>query len=295
MISIIITAYKEEKTIGRAIESILQEKIKEKVEIIVICPDKPTADVVKEYQKKHKSILLLKDKREGKPAALNQTFKKAKGDIIILTDGDVYIEKDAIKNLIMPFKDKNVGAVCGRPISTNSRDTMLGYWSHLLTDVGAHETRLRLSKKGKFIVCSGYLYAIRSGIVNEIPLNSLSDDAVISSMIAKKGYKIQYSPKSLVYVKYPSNFKDWMAQKKRSTGGYLQIKELSGNNTTMRSFSKEASNVLNVFSYSKNIKEFLWTIILILVRLYMWLLIFYDQKIKKKSFEKIWVRIESTK
>ena len=294
MISTIITAYKEEKTIGKTLDSILSENIKNH-EVIVSCPDQPTANVVKRYQKKHKNIQLIKDPGKGKPVALNLIFKKARGDILILTDGDVYINKNAIKILVECFKDKKVGAATGRPISTNNRNNILGYWSHLLTDVGAHETRKKLANQNKFIVCSGYLYAIRKGLIKEIPNNSLSDDAVISSMIAKQGYKIAYSPKSKVYVKYPTTFKDWVKQKKRSTGGYLQLKELSKSDITMRSFSKEASGIFRIFSYAKNPKEFFWTKLLILARIYLWIRIFIDLKIKRESFKKTWKRVETTK
>ena len=52
MISIIITSYKEPKTIGKAIESILLNKIKEKYEVIVVCGDKETFNIAKKYSKK---------------------------------------------------------------------------------------------------------------------------------------------------------------------------------------------------------------------------------------------------
>jgi len=295
MISVIITAYKEEKTIGRAIEAILSNRIKEKTEIIIICPDKATADIVKKYQKKNNNIVLLKDKREGKPAALNQTFKKAKGDILLLTDGDVFIGKNALKEMVNPFKNPKVGAVTGRPVSVSPKDKMLGYWSHLLTDVGAHETRTNLAKKGKFIVCSGYLYAFRSGIIKKLDPKTLSEDAVISSIIAEKGYKIHYSPLAKVYVKYPTHLTDWIKQKRRSTGGYLQINQMAKSKKTMRSFLKESAGIFRAFSYSKNIKEFFWVLLLIIARIYLWALIFIDIKLGKRNLKKPWPVIESTK
>ena len=58
MISIIITAFKEPKTIGRAIEQVLKNKIKDKFEIIVSAPDKETLDVARDYAKKDKRIKL---------------------------------------------------------------------------------------------------------------------------------------------------------------------------------------------------------------------------------------------
>ena len=49
------------------------------------------------------------------------------------------------------------------------------------------------------------------------------------------------------------------------------------------------------FSYSKNPKEFFWTILLILARIYLWFKIFTDLKLKKESFKKTWTRVETTK
>ena len=70
MISVIITAYKEPKTIGKAIESILKNNLKN-YELIVTAPDEETLDVVSKYKKRYSFIKTLKDKGQGKPAALN--------------------------------------------------------------------------------------------------------------------------------------------------------------------------------------------------------------------------------
>ena len=52
MISVIITSFKEPKTIGRAIEGFLQQDLKrKKFELIVSSPDRETQEVVKKYQK----------------------------------------------------------------------------------------------------------------------------------------------------------------------------------------------------------------------------------------------------
>lgn len=289
MISILITAYKEEKTIAKAIQSFQKQNIKEKHEIIVIAPDEPT---LKEARK-HK-VKTLKDPKKGKPAALNLAFKKAKGDILILTDGDVYSSENSVKELLKPFKNKSIGAVAARPVSLNPKKTMLGYWSHLLTDIGAHKTRLRRAKKQKFILCSGYLYAMRN-IINKLPEDALSDDAILSHMIWKKGYKIAYAPKALVYVKYPTNFKDWFIQKRRSTGGYNQIPIYIKNPQRMRSFFREMLYSYQAWVYPRSLKEIFYTFALFVVKLYLWIRIYIDLNIKKKTLKEVWTRVESTK
>ena len=292
MISVIITACKEEKTIGKAIESILQNKILRSYEILVFAPDKKTLDVVKAYSKKYTRVKAIKDKGEGKPSALNLAFKKAKGEILVLTDGDVYISDKSIKKLLAHFGNPEIGAVSGRPISLNSKKNKLGFWSHLLIDIADKRRKKAIEINRKFY-CSGYLFAVRKGIVERIPKKTLSDDGLISFLIHSKGYKINYEPEAKVYVKFPTNLKDWINQKRRSAGGYNQIKLWT--KKEMRSFSKESSGIFQVLKYPQTLQEFCWTFELIFIRLCLWFIIFKDINLKKKDFKRIWLRVDSTK
>lgn len=291
MISVIVTAYKEEKTIGKAIDSILKNNLSN-YEIIVIAPDEPTLNVAKEYSRKFKNIKLLKDPQKGKPLALNIAVSKAKGDILILTDGDVFVSEDSLKPLIEPFKNTNIGAVSGNPVSTDNKDNMMGYWAYLLTNV-ANDWRKNLLKKYQRFFCSGYLFAIRKKLFPKLPEELLSEDGFISYSVYKNNYLISYSPESKVYIKYPDNFNDWIIQKKRSAGGYNQIKKLT--HEELRSFSKESFGVFYFFKYVSSPKEFLWLISLFFSRVYLWFLIYKDINLKNKSREEIWKRVESTK
>ena len=302
MISVLIAAYKEPRTISKAVDSFLkqlkqlQKENKLKWEILLIAPDKETLDVMKSYSKKYKNIKTFKDPRKGKPVALNILFKKAKGNIFILSDGDVYIGKNAVKELLKQFKDPKIGAVTGRPKSLSSKKKMLGYWSHLLTDVGAHKTRLLRTKKNQFILVSGYLFAMRK-LFTKIPEDALSDDAVMAHMIWKKGYKIGYAPKAEVYVKYPTTFDDWILQKRRSTGGYNQIEYYFKNPPRMRTFWKEVLyGSLWVWFYPKTMKEMWYTLMLFPAKLYLWYKIKKEVKQDQtKTLLEIWKPIESTK
>ncbi len=290
MISILITSAYEPGTIGKAIEALRTKAIKGKCEVIVAAPDKETRAAAKQ-----KGVQVLADKGKGKPAALNQLFAKARGDIFVLTDGDVQVGKNAVKNLTAAFADPRVGAVSGRPVAANQRSTMLGYWAHLLADVGADETRKMLVREGKFIACSGYLMAVRKGIVKRIPENVLSDDAVISNLVAARGYRIAYAPDARVLVQYPTTWSDWLKQKRRSAAGYVQMRQVVQRKDEMRSFVKESAEIMRALRYPKTVKEGVWTIALVFARLYLWLVVFYDMKIKRKGLKELWLRVESTK
>src|SRR3989344_7301511 len=154
MLSIIITANKE-PGIKQAIDSILNQTVKEKYELVVSAPDAETESIVKDYKKKHKNVIYHKDAGRGKVHALNEAFKICRGRIVILTDGDVCLGNNSINALVCAFDDKKVGCVSGRPVTLNPRDSMLGYFSHLLYDA-AHRVRLNPITPG-FIEASGYL------------------------------------------------------------------------------------------------------------------------------------------
>lgn len=291
MISAIITAFKEEKTIGRAIVT-LSAQMDKKDELIVIAPDKETLEAASRYKKRIKNLKIMKDAGKGKPAALNLAVSKVRGDIIVLTDGDVCIDSNSVKPLLDEMKDKKIGAVTGRPVSTNERNNKFGFWAYILTEV-ANTWRTKAKKEGKKFFCSGYLFAIRKKLFPKLPEDLLSEDGYISHKIYESKFKIGYSEKSLVYVKYPDNFKDWIIQKKRSAGGYNQIKKLLGKST--RSFGSESLGAIYFFKFIKNIKQTLWLIELFIARVYLWLLIYKDINLSKKSREEIWTRVESTK
>lgn len=296
-VSVIVTAWMEPSTVGPLIKQIEDQFTEYKIngEILLVCPDEETRDAGLEFDYLNK-VRWFEDEKKGKPAALNIAFSQAKGDIWVLTDGDVQWEDSALDNLLNLFNTNvKIGAVTGHPVPINSRDGMLGYWSHLLTEM-AHLQRLERFRSNRFLVCSGYLFAIRKNLVDDLPAEVLSDDALISYKIANQGYGIGYAPNAKVKVKFPSNFKDWIKQKARSGGGYAQLPEfVEIPKDQMRTFSNEVSGIMNVFRYAKNAREFWWTILLLFARLYLWIVIFWERRVVNKSFEKTWVRVESTK
>lgn len=295
MISIVITAFKEPKTIGKAIESIINQEIIERYELYVVAPDKETLDISKKYQKKNRRIKLFKDPGKGKSYALNLLISKLKGGVIIFTDGDVFVSNNSIKEILEIFKDKRVGCVTGRPIPLNSRDNMFGYWSHLLC-YAAHKMRLKRDKEDKFLECSGYLWAFRNNTIRKIPRET-AEDTIVPYLFWKKNYKIKYAPKAEVFVKFPLNLHDFVDQKKRTAKGhealanYVNIKKIP----RMKSLKNEILESYELFIYPKNINEVLWTFLLFPLRLYIWILVFFHYYLKKDIRVDGWQATKSTK
>lgn len=313
MISVIITSFKEPKTIGKCIRCIADRKysgLTSPFEIIQVSPDELTLKA----GKKEANILGLSkheyrhviDPHKGKPTALKMALEKAKGDIIILTDGDTFFERNAVTELIKPFENKKVGGVSGRPISQDNKNNVFGYWGHLLSDAGDHRrshTMKKIVDKSYYISentlfpMSGYIMAIRN-LEFDIPKNVLSDDAYISYTLRNMDLDIAYAPKAVCYVKYPTNLKDYYKQKVRSLGGFKQLEKFGvfKKDKQSRSFFIELQYAFYVFKYAKNFNEFVWSIYLFPIRLITWIKILWERVILKKDMgEKGWERIESTK
>ena len=295
MISIIINSFKESHLVGKAIESILNNKIKEKYELIVAAPDEETAEIIKKYARKYKQIKYFKDKGQGKVNALNQIFKITKGSILILTDGDVYVSDNAIEEILNEFRDKKVGCVSGHPVSTNDKNKMLGYFSHLLFDAGAHNIRKLRNKNNQFLECSGYLFAFRNnGIIKKLPTD-VAEDSITPYYFWKQGYKIRYAENALVHVKNPTNLKDFINQRKRTIGSHAKLKKYAPDFPKVKSFCNEIKyGLIWALSYPTNLKEFIWTLLLFPIRLYTWF-VYYTEHMFNKEYKDKWERIGSTK
>jgi poly-beta-1,6-N-acetyl-D-glucosamine synthase len=306
--SVIITAKNEPKTVGRLVGQIECQlsKFSKKFEILLVCPDEKTKESAISCDKLQ-VVKWIKDKGKGKPAALNLAFNKAKGDILILTDGDVELGKAALGELVKEFccRDKsrlvptdNIGLATGRPVPVNPRNYLFGFWAHFLT-YAAHRQRTFRATLKEYFDASGYLLAVKKDLVSPMPENILVDDAWLSRQIWKQGYKIGYAPGAEVRVKFPTNTSDWITQKKRTISGYIQLATVGVKQVVpvrqMRSFSQETKGLWLALTYPKNIKEYFWILLLIVCRLYVWLAVFIERKILKKPYSGNWKRIESTK
>lgn len=292
-LTVLITAFREAKSIGPAIEAFLGQ-LPEQAELIVICPDPETTAVVDSYSERTAVVRHVADPQQGKPTALNVGLEAAEGEVVVLSDGDVLIAEGALTPLLGPFADPEVGAVSGHPVSTNPRDTELGYWSHLLTDA-IHRMRLARDREGRFLLCSGYLFAFRHRLINRVPEDALAEDAVISHHIAQQGYRIRYAADARVYVRYPTTYSDWLRQKVRSAGGYAQ-RYVRTSPIRMRSAWLELKAGARIaLAYPQDLRELVWTLLLFAARLHLWLLVLIKVRLLKRPLDTLWKRVESTK
>ncbi|MFH1802105.1 MAG: glycosyltransferase [archaeon] len=298
MIHIIITSYNEPKATLRAVKYFLNQKIKDKFKIIVVDPF-PEVERFLKKEIKNKNVEFFLDPGEGKGYALNLLFQEyGTGDenhFYILTDGDVYVSENAVEEILKPFNEKKVGCVTGRPVQIDSTKSKYEYWAEVAFK-RIHQVRKRMSKNKEFFECSGYLFAIRDGVIFDFSTNT-SEDSIIPYLFWKKGYRIVYSDKAEVYVKNPNNWTDWFNQKVRNIKAHENLNKIAPDMPRTKSlFNEIKEGAFFAILQPRSLKEFFWIIQFYFARLHIYLSAFKELK-TKKAYKDGWreTEIESTK
>ena len=288
-VSIIITSFKE-KMLKRAIKAALNQKTKHKYDVVVVAPDDKDLKMAKEM-----GAIPFKDPGNGKSFALNKVFKEINSDILIFTDGDVYINDTAIDEIVNSLSAPNIGCITGRPVPVEDRSTKYGYWANVLFNA-AHRLRKEAFEKNEFLEGSGYLFAFRGGKLKEIPLD-VAEDTYIPYFFVEKGYQIGYVEGAKVYVKNVDNFKDWILQKVRTSKAHETLDKYvdTDTNKKVKSMTGEIKGLLKVLKEPKSLREAYWTLQLILARGYMWIKVKIDTNLRNKHYNDGWESPQSTK
>lgn len=112
-VTMIITAFNEEKRIKNKIENTLKIIYpKDKIQIIVASDGSNdlTNDIVNDYKNSNIQLLSLPI-RNGKENAQKEAIKIARGELIVFTDVATIIEPMGLKNIVSNFADPSVGCV----------------------------------------------------------------------------------------------------------------------------------------------------------------------------------------
>ena len=224
-VSVLVPSYNEEKVIRRTIENLLLSTYKN-FEIVVIddgSTDK-TAEIANEFAAKNNKIRVLKKENGGKFTALNLGFEDSKAEIIVTIDADTIVLPDTIHNLVIPFHDESVDAVCGNVQVGNVKNLITGFQAveYVTTqnyDRRAFDALNCISvvpgatgawKKSKVLEAMGY-----SG-------DTLTEDADLTLTMLEHGAKIVYMPSAKSVTETPDTVSTLFKQRFRWSFGTFQ-------------------------------------------------------------------------
>ncbi len=110
LVSILIPAYNEEKTIVKTLQSVNDlDYPKEKMEVIVINDgSKDNTEInVKEYIKDKPHFKLMSQQNKGKAAAMNEALKIAQGEFFACLDADSFVSPLTLKKMLALYYKEN--------------------------------------------------------------------------------------------------------------------------------------------------------------------------------------------
>lgn len=95
-ISVVIPAFNEEKLISKTLQSLVDQKIDEEFEVIVVDNNSTdqTVDIVKKFNDKLTKLKIVNQNKQGIAPSRNKGFEKARGQIIASTDSDEILPKN---------------------------------------------------------------------------------------------------------------------------------------------------------------------------------------------------------
>lgn len=195
LVSAIIPTYNREKTICRAIDSILNQSYKN-IEIIIV-DDGSTDDTLKLLKKYGSRIRVVKQCHKGANVARNRGIKEAKGEYIAFLDSDNYWDFEKLEKQIILLQQERDAEICFCKVRVEDggRDYIVPSQKIDCNCLG------EILKKGNVVDTSTLL--LRRSILDEAGgfdeiMPRLQDYELIFRLVNKFKYKVVYIDEVLV-------------------------------------------------------------------------------------------------
>ena len=220
-LTLIVAAFNEESVIEEKIKNTLSLHYPQELFKIIFITDgssDATASIIAKYPRIE---LLHKDVRAGKIAAVHRAMQFVETEIVVFTDANTFLNKDALLKIAKYYADPKVGAVSGekRVQIEDASDATAGegfYWKY--------ESKLKKWDYELYSVvgAAGELFSVRTKLYEAVEPDTLLDDFMISMKIAMKGYKIAYDPDAYAVEASSENLKEEYKRKVRIAAGGIQ-------------------------------------------------------------------------
>ena len=196
-VTLLVPAYNEARFVIRKVNNTLElDYPREKLKIIWIIDG--TTDDTYDLLCRYPEIMVMHEReRRGKIHAMNRGMKAVNSPIVVFTDANTMLNKDAIREIAKLFADKKTGCVTGeKRISESELQKAVDAGEGLYWRYESLIKRLE-SETGSVMGAVGEIFAIRTELYHEIKEDTLLDDFTISLMIAQQGYQIKYAPHAI--------------------------------------------------------------------------------------------------
>lgn len=228
ILTLVVAAFNEADILDEKIENTLSLSYPEGKLDILFVSDGSTDGSDQVIAKYPQVRLMHSPERKGKINAIHRGMKTVDSEIVVFTDANTFLNKDALLKIARHYADSKVGAVSGekRVMIDAVADATAGeglYWKY--------ESTLKKwdSELYSVVGAAGELFSVRTSLYQDVPADTVLDDFMISMRIAQKGYKIVYEPEAYAMEHSSENVKEELKRKVRiAAGGIQSIIRLSG-------------------------------------------------------------------
>jgi cellulose synthase/poly-beta-1,6-N-acetylglucosamine synthase-like glycosyltransferase len=217
-VTFVIAAYNEERNIAAKIENALSlDYPADRIEALVVSNGSTdrTNDIVRSYTDPRVRLITLE--QPGKMEALNEGARSARGEILVFTDADFFLDPHSLRSLARKFADPEVGGVCGTRSSgmqregdaTGEGEGMYGRWDRW--------QKVRESEIGSVFAADGLLYAVRKELYVPIDDPAQADDIAISARVVLQGKRLLFDQQATAWERSTVHAKEEFRRKVRVT------------------------------------------------------------------------------
>lgn len=229
-VAFIIPCKNEERDIANTIrQSFMVDYPANKVEVIVVNDGSTdnTIEVLRAMKSAYPGLRVFDwPKNQGKRWGMAAGFEVARSEIIIQLDSDSYMEPSTFRNLIEPFRNPNVGAVCANGVPTNADHNIITRMQTAYYFMSFNILKAAESTYDTVFCCSGCCSAYRKSAVMPVLYAWLEerflgkpvtwgDDRALTSWLIKNGQKTVYNINAKAYTIVPSTWRQLFKQQLR--------------------------------------------------------------------------------
>lgn len=227
-VTLIISAFNEEDVIVAKIANTDALDYPEGKLNVIFITDGSTDNTMNIVSKHSAFKLLHEPERKGKLAAMNRAMRYVQTGIVVFSDANGFINREAIKYIVGHYANPKVGGVTGeKKIRQDGSGAVAGgeglYWQY-------ESTLKHLDSRLYTVVgAAGELFSIRTELYTPLPENIVIEDFVQSLLLCKKRYVVRYEPAAYSEEQASGHLIDEMERKIRiSAGGFQAIGLVSG-------------------------------------------------------------------
>ena len=224
-VTIIVPCWNEEFTVSKTIHSLLSlDYPKDKLKIMIVddgSTDK-TWEKIQKFQNNPQIEIYTKE-NGGKYTALNFGISRLNSDLVGCLDADSYVHKDALKNIIMYFKDREIMAVAPsvklwQPKGPLQLLQKVEYGFGIFTRKMFHYMHAVYITPGPFSIFRTDVFKKLGGYKHA----HNTEDIEIALRMQKNGYKIAHAHNAMVYTVPPDTLRKLLKQRVRWVYGFIK-------------------------------------------------------------------------